>query len=66
MFQLDLYINLRRSRDGSRLFVWVEVCMCVCVSDPRFIQFALSSCYAVHINSIELKYTSKGATCKLN
>ena len=29
----------------------------MCVSDPRFIQFALGSCYAVHINalSIELK-----------
>ena len=37
--------------------VWlrVDVCVCVhacvrvCVSDPRFVQFALGSCYAVHI-----------------
>ena len=31
--------------------------MCMCVSDPRFIQYALGSCYAVHISalSIELK-----------
>ena len=46
------------------LGAWVEVC----VSDPRFIQYALSSCYVVHINtlSIQLKCTSKGATYKLN
>ena len=44
------------------------VCLCVCVSDPRFIHFALGSCYAVHINtlSISWKCTSKGTTCKLN
>ena len=37
---------------------WVEVCVCVCVcvcvSDPRFIQFALSSCYAVHIDTLSI------------
>ena len=33
----------------SCLFGWVEVC--VCVSDPRFIQFAMGSCYVVHINA---------------
>ena len=40
----------------------------VCVSDPRFIQFALDNCYAVHINPLSryLKCTSKGTTCKLN
>ena len=41
---------------------------CLCVSDPRLIQFASGSCYTVHINalSIELKCTSKETTCKLN
>ena len=42
---------------------WLAVCLggwkctCVCVSDPRFIQFALDSCYAVYISAqlIELK-----------
>ena len=46
------------------LFGWVEVCVracvgaCVrvCVSDPRFIQFALGSCYAVHINALSIVY----------
>ena len=66
------YINLGRSRDGSQLFGclggWVGGSVCGCVSDPRVIQFALGSCYTVHINalSIELKCTSKGTTCKLN
>ena len=46
----------------------VCVCVCVFVSVPRFIQFALGSCNAVHMNalSIELKCTSKGIKCKLN
>ena len=26
----------------------------VCVSDPRVIQFALGSCYAVHINAMSI------------
>ena len=26
----------------------------VCVSDPRFIQFALGSCYGVHINALSI------------
>ena len=39
--------------DGSGLFVRVEVC--VWVSDPRFIRFALGSCYAVHINALSMK-----------
>ena len=40
----------------------------MCVSDLGFIHFDLGSHYTVHINalSIELKCTSKGATCKLN
>ena len=48
------------------MFGWVG--RCLCASDPRFILFALGSCYAVHKNalSIELKCTSKGITCKLN
>ena len=41
-----IIINLRRSRDGTRLFG------CLCLSDPRFIQFALASCYTVHINAL--------------
>ena len=44
----------------------VRVCVCacvrvhacvrayVCVSDPRFIQFALGSCYAMHINALSI------------
>ena len=52
------------------LAVWVcgSVCVCVCESDPSFIQFALGSCYAVHIHalSIQLKCTSEGKTCKWN
>ena len=59
-----IYINLRRSRDRLLLwlFWWMNVCVCVCVcacvracvrvSDPRLIQFALGSCYAVHIKRI--------------
>ena len=39
-------------------------CGCICVSDPRFIQFALGSCYAVHINAF--KCTSNGTTYKWN
>ena len=35
------------------LFGWVEVC--VCVSDLRFIQFALGNCYAVHINALSIE-----------
>ena len=42
-----LYINLRRARDGTRLFG-------LCVSDPRFIQFALASGYAVHIIALSI------------
>ena len=40
----------------------------VCVSDPRFIELALGSCYAVHINALPIKpkCISKGTTCKLN
>ena len=30
---------------------WVEVC----VSDPRFIHYALSSCYVVHINALSIQ-----------
>ena len=32
----------------------VRACVFVCVSDPRFIQFALGSCYAVHINALSI------------
>ena len=33
-----------------------RACLCayVCVSDPLFIQFALDSCYAVHINALSI------------
>ena len=34
--------------------VCVSVSACVCVSDPRFIQFTLGSCYAVHINALSI------------
>ena len=38
--------------------MWVCECACACacvyVSDPRFIQFALGSCYAVHINAVNI------------
>ena len=34
------------------LFVRVEVC--VWVSDPSFIHFALSSCYAVQVNALSI------------
>ena len=34
------------------LFGWVELCLCV--SDPRFIQFALGISYAVHINALSI------------
>ena len=39
---------------------WVDVrvdgraCVRVSVSDRRFIQFALGSCYAVHINALSI------------
>ena len=49
---LYLYMNLRRSRDGLRLFVKVEIC--VWISDPRFIQLALGICYTVHINALSI------------
>ena len=35
-------------------FVWLFGWKGVCVSDPRFIQFALGSCYAVHINALSI------------
>ena len=60
----------------ARVRVCVRSCVCACacvraracVSDPRFTQFALVSCYAMHINtlSISWKCASKGTTCKLN
>ena len=30
------------------------VCMYVCISAPRFIQFVLGSCYAVHTNALSI------------
>ena len=30
----------------------VRARVCRCVTGPRFIQFALGSCYAVHINTL--------------
>ena len=50
----------------------MEVCVCVCmracvracvrvcvrVSDPRFIQFALGSCYTLHINALSISNES--------
>ena len=33
---------------------WADGWKCVWVSDPRFIQFALGSCYAVHINALSI------------
>ena len=48
--------KLKRSRGGSRLFgsLFVRGEVCVWVSDPRFIQFALGSYYAVHINELSI------------
>ena len=36
------------------LYKFKKVCLAVrfCISDPRFIQFALGSCFAVHINAL--------------
>ena len=51
------YINLRRSRDclllcsGGLVF---GLDRCLFVSDPRFIQFSLGNCYAVHINALSI------------
>ena len=47
---VNLYINLRRSRDCLLLWNWMFgwVGRCLCVSDSRFIQLVLGSCYAVH------------------
>ena len=48
----------------------VEVCVCVCVYQilALFSSLLAAVTLAVHINalSIELKCTSKGATCNLN
>ena len=41
-----IYINLR----SLLLCLAVRVGGCLCASDPRFIQLALGSCYALHIN----------------
>ena len=49
-----LYINLRRSRNFFLLCLAVRVDGCLCVSDPRFIQFALGSCYLVHMNALSI------------
>ena len=49
MMMTSIYKQLRMSRDGT-LFV----CSGVCESDPRIIQFALASCYAVHINALSI------------
>ena len=41
----------------------VRGCLAVCLvgwvgaSDPRFIQFALGSCYAVHVNALSTELT---------
>ena len=34
-------------------------CVCVCVSDPSFIQFALGSCCAVQINALSIELLIK-------
>ena len=59
---------VRVSKTSMCVSACVRTCVRVCVSDPRFIQFALGSCHAVHIDalSIELTCTSKGTTCKLH
>ena len=78
LFSCSIYI--RKSRDCLllslagcvracvRASVCVHVRMHVCVSDPRYIQFAFGSCYTVHINalSISWKCTSEATTCRLN
>ena len=38
-------------------FYFVRVgggCLCVSDDDPRFIQVALASCYAVHVNALSI------------
>ena len=45
---LLVYINLTRLRDVQCSFLRVFVCY------PRFIQFALATCYAVHINVLSI------------
>ena len=34
-------------------------CVCVCVSDHRFIKLALGRCYAVHINALSIQRIMK-------
>ena len=49
----------------STFAVWVDVC--VCVPDPRFIQFALGQLlHCAHKRIVNRICTSKGTTCKLN
>ena len=58
MYIIYLYINLRKSRDCLLhclgVCVYVRARVRVRVSDHRFIQFALGSCYAVHIEALSI------------
>ena len=45
-------------------FYFVRVGGCLCVSDPRSIQFALGSCYTVHINALSIKYYNENVLRK--
>ena len=47
--EIIYYIKLRRPRDGTSVRVFVTC------PDPRFIQFTLASCCAVHINLLSIK-----------
>ena len=40
----------------------VRACVRVCVSDPRSIQFALGSCYAVNINALSIESKEQHAS----
>ena len=57
-----VYIATRPGRmlwSNTIMFPFYLVCMCVCMSAPRFIQFALGICYAVHkriVNIMKVVY----------
>ena len=50
LYSIYIYIHLRKSRHC--LLLCLAVGLYVCMSNPRFFQFALGSCYAVHIKRI--------------
>ena len=55
----NLYINLRRSRDGTRLFGWVFVCTRSSLHSVRFGQLLVLRCAHKRIVNIMNRYIER-------